>query len=119
MKYGSGGAQLNTPLDFWAKVSVGTPEECWPWKEGRWTNGYGRFKYRYQSWRAHRFALVSLDIMPEVSNHVVRHLCRNKLCCNPKHLVWGTQQDNVWDYLKDFYADLYQQLERFIDAPAA
>lgn len=29
--------------------------------------------------------------------HVIRHLCHNPACCNPKHLLVGTRADNIWD----------------------
>lgn len=28
---------------------------------------------------------------------VARHTCDNPRCCNPRHLEWGTQGDNVTD----------------------
>ena len=30
-------------------------------------------------------------------NHVMRHLCGNRRCCNPNHLAWGTQKENAAD----------------------
>ena len=97
MRYGSGGVQFNTLDDFWNKVEIREPDECWNWRMGTWWNGYGRFKWHYQSWRAHRFALVSIGRIPADYQGIVRHLCHNKKCCNPKHLAWGTQQENVDD----------------------
>ena len=29
--------------------------------------------------------------------HVMRHLCGQRLCCNPKHLAWGTELENASD----------------------
>ena len=97
MNYGKGGVQRNTVEDFWNKVNVGEPDACWNWTEGTWHNGYGRFKWNYQSWRAHRFALVATGKIPEGCQDRVRHLCHNRFCCNPAHLVWGTHTENMLD----------------------
>jgi predicted XRE-type DNA-binding protein len=35
--------------------------------------------------------------IPKNRNVVVRHLCDNKMCINPKHLSLGSQQDNLND----------------------
>lgn len=97
MRYGPGGTQLNTIEDFWNKVDIREENDCWNWLEGRWQNGYGRYKYHYKSWRAHRFALIISGKVPEEFEGIVRHLCHNRKCCNPKHLAWGTHQDNMND----------------------
>ena len=97
MNYGSGGVQRNSVKDFWDKVDIKGPDDCWLWKEGTWHNGYGRFKWNYQSWRAHRFALVIVGSLPADSQDRVRHLCNNRKCCNPAHLAWGTHADNMKD----------------------
>lgn len=97
MNFGSGGVQRNTFKDFWDKVKVKGENECWEWQEGRWHNGYGRFKWNYQSWRAHRFALFAVGELPNEATEVVRHLCHNRLCCNPAHLRYGTQKENMVD----------------------
>lgn len=103
MNYGSGGVQRNTVKDFWNKVDIQGENDCWNWKEGTWHNGYGRFKWNYQSWRAHRFALLAVNRLPNESTEVVRHKCHNRLCCNPNHLLYGTQKENVsdrWDRVR-------------------
>ena len=97
MIYGSGGVQRNTVRDFWDKVKVLGEDDCWEWQEGTWHNGYGRFKWNYQSWRAHRFALFAINRLPDAATEVVRHKCHNRLCCNPNHLAYGTQKENVAD----------------------
>jgi hypothetical protein len=32
--------------------------------------------------------------------NVIRHTCDNRLCCNPEHLIPGTQKENVDDMLE-------------------
>ena len=72
------------PERFWAKVDTsGGPDACWPWT-GATADGYGRLRVNGTNTRAHHFALV-------------RHICHNRLCCNPYHLLTGTHRDNMRD----------------------
>lgn len=87
----------NTVDDFWAKVDRAGENDCWPWKEGLWQNGYGRFKLNYKSIRAHRYALELVKGPPISVNLLALHECLDRRCCNPKHLYWGTHQDNMRD----------------------
>lgn len=84
---------------FWSKVNVGRPTECWEWHaKARANYGYGIFKPRAgaATVRAHRFAF-ELAHGQIADAYVVRHTCDNPPCCNPDHLVTGTQADNVQD----------------------
>lgn len=82
---------------FWAKVDRGLATECWPWT-GRTQANRSGIKYGYcnDGTRAHRLAwgLINGDIPAGL---VVRHSCDNGICCNPGHLLIGTQLDNVRD----------------------
>lgn len=97
MRYEPGGVAKNTADDFWSKVDIRAEDECWPWKEGTWSNGYGRYKQNYQSVRAHRVALVLFKGVPEDGGLLALHSCHNRLCCNPYHLRWGTHKENMLD----------------------
>lgn len=33
--------------------------------------------------------------------HIILHLCNNKLCCNPEHLIEGNHSDNITQALND------------------
>ena len=83
---------------FWMKVSVGQPDECWPWLSVITSMGYGEFR----TWRggrtrflAHRYALM--DLGADIDGLVVMHSCDNPPCCNPAHLTPGTQAENIAD----------------------
>lgn len=86
---------------LWSHVKCGKPNECWPWTAARSGFGYGRFKYEGKLYSPHRliFALKAGGIVNTREHHgsVVRHTCDNPACCNPDHLILGTQLDNVAD----------------------
>lgn len=67
-------------------------------KDGR---GYGALKRRQgrdcERIAAHRLA-YAMHVGPLVDGLVVLHLCDNKECVNPHHLVMGTQKANMFDF---------------------
>lgn len=79
---------------FWSKVRRGGPNDCWTWT-AKTDRSYGAFKLRGRMVKAHRvaFFLASGGCEPRV----VRHSCDNPPCCNPSHLLAGTNRDNVQD----------------------
>ena len=82
---------------FWQKVDVRGPNECWLWTASMKTTGYGRFKLAsYEQVTASRVALIS-SAMSEPEGMCVLHRCDNPPCCNPAHLFFGTNADNVRD----------------------
>jgi len=85
---------------FWKKVSVTSEDACWCWTGARQTAGYGEFAAGNKTVLAHRLA-YSLFYGCEIpASKVVRHLCNNPACCNPKHLALGTQADNMQDKVR-------------------
>lgn len=69
---------------FWSKVNNRGPDECWLWTGSVGGPGYGGMKSRHML-GTH---VVSYDLHqgPVPADHVVHHLCRTKLCVNPRHL---------------------------------
>ena len=86
---------------FWAKLEKGCfDNDCWlfPYRHG----GYYYRQYapywpvggRYL--QGHRIA-YELTYGPPPDGMIVRHRCGVGGCCNPAHLVLGTQKQNSWD----------------------
>jgi hypothetical protein len=81
----------NTMLD----VDTG----CMNWQHYKNADGYGRMSFERKVTSAHRFA-YNLFVGEIPKGMVVRHKCHNPACCNPEHLLIGTQFDNIQDMVK-------------------
>jgi hypothetical protein len=81
---------------FWNSVDVRTEDECWNWKKHTTKPllGYGLFRIGSSKYTSNRVAYTIAN--GEIrDNLLVTHTCDNSICCNPKHLVLGSQYDNV------------------------
>jgi hypothetical protein len=81
---------------FWIKVDrSGGPEACWPWLASiRGNNGYGGVWWKGKTCLAHRVAW-ELTNGPIPEGLTLDHLCRDRACCNPRHLEPVTHQVNI------------------------
>ena len=70
---------------------------CWIWR-GHAENGYGRIVALGRRHVVHRVA-YELWIEPVPEGLQVQHLCDNRRCCNPAHLV-ATAAENVQYMIK-------------------
>ncbi len=86
---------------FWAKVDRKGPDECWPWIGTLCNYGYGQFNVNKTKKRAHRFSLEIHKGAHPAGKPMALHLCDFPGCCNPAHLRWGTNVENVADALKN------------------
>ena len=72
-------------------------DECWEYQGFLNHDGYGQIRdHDRKTRRVHRL-MYEACCEPLSPNQVVRHTCDNPACCNPNHLVVGTQADNVQD----------------------
>lgn len=71
-------------------------DECWLWKGGLTSKGYGHLRVDGRIERAHR-VLYEMAVGPIPDGLVVRHDCDTPRCVNPFHLRVGTQAQNMQD----------------------
>ena len=84
---------------FWSKVEIGkTPKLCWLWRGAKKPSGYGNVRINGKYLLAHRvaFTLANGGIP---SGYIVCHICDTPSCCNPNHLMLGTNKSNAADML--------------------
>lgn len=83
---------------FWSFVDrSGGPDACWEWQGSQHPDGYGKI-----GWPGRKSPSISSRVAFEIANGrppvgMVRHICDNPPCCNPAHLLEGTQLDNMRD----------------------
>jgi hypothetical protein len=85
---------------FWSKVDVKLNTECWLWRGARDPKDYGRFRNPDTGLTelAHRISYRLLHgALPPPEIGIIRHSCDTPRCCNPFHLLAGTQADNMRD----------------------
>ncbi len=88
---------------FWSKVDIKGEDDCWEWKASISTSK--KVVTRMGSWSPPRYSDLSTNAHKaawqltygHISKDVrVAHLCKNSLCCNPKHLVADTLTERFW-----------------------
>jgi hypothetical protein len=82
---------------FWGRMEI--VGDCWEWVGARHEHGYGQFRSRGRTFRAHRTARELTTREPVPPEMDVLHTCDNPPCCNPSHLYVGTPVDNARDMI--------------------
>ena len=109
---------IHIPRSFWSRVDRrGGVDACWPWVGCVSRAGYGHQAVKQDGrWRpanAHTVAAYLETGHWPKSGEMVRHACDFRLCCNPRHLAFGSALDNARD------AVARRRLPRGIDKPHA
>lgn len=101
LESGDRGMRPISPQEYFdARTPTRPTDGCWPWEGTMMSSGYGKATVeiggRVQTIGAHKLSYI-LHKAAVPRGQVVRHLCNNRRCCNPQHLVTGTHQDNAND----------------------
>lgn len=97
MKIGDLAQPLATGPDeerFWVKVERSGPDDCWPWKAGIGSSGYGNIHWLGRTQSAHRIAWTLLR-GPIPADLTIDHLCFVRHCMNPAHMELVTLAENI------------------------
>lgn len=80
---------------FWARVDRRDHGECWLWKGAPNNSGYGAIGVAGgRVVPVHRWSYEQF-VGPIPDGLHVDHLCRTRMCVNPKHLEAVTQRENT------------------------
>lgn len=88
---------------FWSKVEVRGVNECWPWTGkayGRSRGGAIRGRVRYEGRIQYAYRVAYELAFGKTLSGVARHQCDNPACCNPYHILDGTQSQNMQDMIE-------------------
>jgi hypothetical protein len=96
-------ADVQKLMDRFMKfVSFEPMSGCWLWIGHTMKNGYGKFGHskKHRSMLAHResYMLFNGDLVDGLD---VDHVCCNRSCVNPEHLVLATRSQNIMRYRRN------------------
>lgn len=79
---------------FWAKVArTNNENECWRWTGCKNNVGYGLFHGGDRMYTAHRALAIFILKWKLKRREEIQHICYNRDCVNPKHIVRGSMRD--------------------------
>lgn len=96
----------NEMHDVFKRINMhgGDKEVCWEWRGAHGKGTRGEYRPRVvigqKNYYVHRVVYTLYTGYSLNANDVIRHMCDNAWCCNPYHMIIGTQADNVQDMLE-------------------
>lgn len=78
----------------------GPKGDCWIWLGHLDQYGYGQMKIAYQTHSAHRVVYVYFKKKTLKRKWILRHKCDTPSCVRPRHVLKGTQKQNIADKYK-------------------
>ena len=92
--------------DVFRRINMhgGAKEPCWEWQGAHGKGTRGEYRPRVvigqKDYYVHRIVYQLYTGYNLETKDVIRHQCDNSWCCNPYHMLIGTQADNVRDMLE-------------------
>jgi hypothetical protein len=91
--------KINKPHDVFQHIDMhgGDTSVCWEWKRPLSGSGRPYFDLNKKKVLAYRLTYNLMHEVPLKDDEMARHTCDNERCCNPYHIIPGTNQQNMND----------------------
>lgn len=91
----SGAEMIDKTLADYVLAQCVRNDQCMLWPRAKSAAGYGQLRRSNKLHYTHR--IVAAAYLGMVDGAVVMHICDVPACCNPDHLMIGTQAQNMAD----------------------